>query len=66
MNTKLHFILNNNLQFIRYTDHVPRVGAEIRLTADEFYKVIRVVWCYDEGQDWDRANIEIIRVLDDE
>lgn len=28
--------------------HAPRVGDEIRLSGERYYKVNRLIWCYDE------------------
>jgi hypothetical protein len=45
--------------------NVPRVGDEIRWTPSLFFKVVRVVHCFDEKAqflDEDRVNIEVERV----
>lgn len=44
----------------RALEHVPRVGDELRFGENRFFKVRRVVWCYDESEpNNERANIEI-------
>lgn len=45
------------------SDHLPRVGDEIRKSSDEFYVVKRRVWCLDERHgSGDRVNIELVKV----
>lgn len=40
---------------------VPRVGDEIRIAGDRYYKVTDVVWCYDEPEaKFSRVNIGVI------
>lgn len=58
--TYMHFILDGRLIAARRGNGTPRVGDEIRNGEGEFYRVLRVVWVYDErdsgGQ---RVNIEL-------
>ncbi len=57
---KLHFIdpsKESSLFATRMLEHVPRVGDELRFSEFIFFRVKRVVWCYDEG--YERANVEI-------
>ena len=38
----------------------PRVGDEIRLSREVYYKVKRLIWCYDEPEAvFARLNIEV-------
>lgn len=41
---------------------VPRVGDEIRLNEDSYYRVVRVIWCYDERvkDGLERVNIGVL------
>ena len=33
---------------VQFVHSVPRVGDEIRLSSTGFFKVVGVVWCFDE------------------
>lgn len=46
----------------RSASSVPRVGDEVRLPGDKYFKVTIVVWCYDEPME--RANIGVVKVGD--
>lgn len=45
-----HFIDDDTdrVIYVKATVGVPLVGHDIRLSEDDFYQVIAVVWCFDE------------------
>jgi hypothetical protein len=59
----LHVFSNGKrIRFLRSND-VPPVGDEIRLSREDFYKVVRAVWCFDEkDENGQRVNIEVKKV----
>lgn len=60
----IHFILKNKLYAQRSVFYVPRVGDEIRLLAERFYTVKKIVWVYDEEDHiHSRVNIGIEEAL---
>jgi len=64
-NIQIHFIDNKTNQIIlrKLSSHAPRLGDEIRFGGkgnEKFYKVIHVVWAYDEDNcPVDRVNIGV-------
>lgn len=62
MTIHVHFMANDKLIARRDLEAVPRCGDECRFTfgKPKFYKVVHVVWCFDEGRD--RANVLLIEV----
>ena len=40
-------------------NHVPRENDIIRLSADAFFTVTKVYWCYDEDHFEERVNLEL-------
>ncbi len=63
-----HITHVNNGMLTRCTLYeAPRLGDEIRLNIDEYYKVIKVVWCYDEPSAiGERVNIGVEDIDDKE
>lgn len=60
---RIHFIENDAHISKVFTSHVPRVGDEIRLSKDKFFRVIRVVWVYDEPEfPFERVNVGVLSV----
>ena len=65
MNIQLHVIRNDDDKLIgrEHVSHVPRVGDEIRMGGEgneKYYKVIMVIWIYDEpGCPFERVNIGV-------
>ena len=58
--TMIHFILKNKLFTKISAYHVPSKGDEIRLSKNKFYKIIKLVWVYDEPDSlYERVNIGI-------
>lgn len=55
--TRIHFIDNNDDRLITKQDVsvVPRAGDELRFAGEKYYKVMLVVFIYDEGME--RVNI---------
>ena len=65
-NIQIHFIDDKTDKIVlrQLACHVPRIADEIRFGGvgnERFYKVIRIVWVYDE-KEWsgDRVNIGVI------
>jgi len=54
---RIHFIDNKDDRVILKQDvtAVPRIGDELRFSGDKYYKVMLVVFVYDEGMQ--RVNI---------
>lgn len=44
----------------RLLEYAPRVGEEVRLHGERYYKVTIVVWCLDEDGPYQRVNIGVI------
>ena len=69
-NVCIHFIDNADDKLItkEYVCHVPRTGDEIRFGGqgnEKYYKVILVVWAYDEkGNPFDRVNVGVELIAD--
>jgi len=63
---KIHFVHNKKGVISQMQAFgVPRVGDEIRLIGDRFYKVNLVVWVYDEPEcPMQRVNIRVVDVAD--
>lgn len=64
-NTELRIINNKNSEFILKLRafNVPRVGDDIRLSNDKFYKVVIVVWLYDNPKSLtDIVNVGVISI----
>jgi len=64
---KIHFIdintKSDKVIAIKTEYYVPRVGDEIRLSENLFYKVEMVVWIYDEPMEkFSRVNIGVSKV----
>ena len=65
-NTLLHIVeeKENLLISKKLVYNVPRIGDELRLggmLAEKFYKVIQVLWVYDEPESpYERVNIGVI------
>lgn len=52
--------VEKGLLFRNTLHHVPRVGDEVRFAENVYYKVLTVVWVYDEDESpYERANIGI-------
>ena len=70
-NIRIHFIRCSDAVVIlkMNASHVPRTDDEIRLGgegSEKYYRVIRVVWAYDEPEcPFDRVNIGVDEVIDD-
>lgn len=64
--TRIHFFLMDmgGRLHVVIVDHVPRIGEEVRLRSDLFYRVANVVHCYDESDEsvFNRVNIELERI----
>lgn len=63
-NVKIHVIrsdIKSNAMVKRYmSNHVPRIGDELRVDEVTIYKVTKVVWCLDEPEcPFDRVNIGV-------
>ncbi len=41
-----------------YVFNPPRLGDEIRIK-DRVYKVMMLIWCYDEEVDYERMNLRV-------
>lgn len=61
---KAHFVhARKGLLYKRQIQFAPRVGDELRFAEELFYKVVRLVWIYDEPEaQFSRLNIEIENV----
>ena len=66
--TQIHFFLMDmgGRLHVVIADHVPRLGEEVRLRADLFYRVENVVHCYDEEEEsvFNRVNIRLGRIVE--
>lgn len=62
MSVTVHFICGDKKIHQFSLNNVPRVNDEIRMWGDKFYKVLRIVWCYDENHYEERANIELEKI----
>ena len=59
----IHFLQGRKLITKKLTSYVPRVGDEIRLSKERFYKVTYAVWAYDEDESsFERVNLEIEKI----
>jgi hypothetical protein len=61
----IHFIAGKNGELIatRQAINVPRVGDQVRLPGNKFYKVDMVVWVYDEPESlYHRVNIGLKKI----
>ena len=58
---RVHFVLEGGACLYKENvSNVPRVGDELRFQRDKFFRVTRVIWVYDESDNWwdgARANI---------
>lgn len=57
-----HFIHEEKGMLARMTiNHAPRVGDEIRLQGELYFKVTRLIWVYDEPEHpFQRLNIGLV------
>ena len=52
---------SNKIVTKRLVHNVPRIGDEIRIAENTFYKVVTVIWCMDENDaTYERANIGVV------
>lgn len=61
----MHIFINNKYHSYNLTRFVPREGDEVRLAKGKYYKVIRIVWCFDEDDclmEKYRCNVELKKV----
>ena len=58
---RVHFVVEGGARLYKENiSHIPRVGDELRFEGDKFFRVTRIVWVYDESDNWwdgARANI---------
>lgn len=59
---KAHFIhADRGLLYKLQIEFAPRVGDELRFAEERYFKVVRLVWVYDEPEaEFSRLNIEIV------
>lgn len=58
-----HLIAGDSLVRYAHADYVPCVGDEIRFGKKEFYKVLKVVHCWDEKSTLgERVNLAVQRI----
>jgi len=61
LKVKVLFFYGDRRVYERVMSHVPRVGDEIRINDDTYYKVNRIVWVYDEADSpYERCIIELV------
>lgn len=60
---RIHFMCGNKRVGDKVSYFAPRVGDEIRLPIDNFYKVERLVWVFDEDDNiYSRLNVAVSKI----
>ncbi|MCK4818231.1 hypothetical protein KA005_20850 [bacterium] len=55
---RLHFFIGNKDFHTIFSDYIPRKGDEVRFYG-QIYKIILLVWCYDEDLWPNKVNIKL-------
>jgi hypothetical protein len=63
----IHFIdeKTDKVLWKEFSNYAPRIGETVRFGGfgnEKYFKIIEVVWCYDEEGPYERLNVGVSRI----